>query len=384
MRKITRIVVLGAGNSGCFTALSLSWHSRHQDNFEIRLIHDPKIRPEKVGQATFPPQLLLLWRMFPNDFNFYLNPIHATTKTGILYENWGKVNRKVFHPFPAKEVAIHFCPSQLQDYILRSGVFEVEENTIDNLDDIDADYIIDCRGKPDNFDHYDTLTSPVNSAILAKPRWDVSRNLWTQAIATPDGWTFVIPNQETSPSFQGSIGYLYNSKITSRGDAEKNLSKLFDANISTHLSFNNYLAKEPIPDERTFLSGNRLFFIEPLEATAVHTHMHWADTIFDVINGNTHPLFASHYIRNVITEIQDFLLWHYQFGSIYQTPFWDHAKTLEYSEPEKFNQFLTTVDTLDMNEMISREAVGQLPSYGVHAASSAKYWMDGMTISSKD
>ena len=35
----------------------------------------------------------------------------------------------------------------------------------------------------------------INAAILAKPNWDV-RSIWSRHVATPDGWTFVIPTYQ--------------------------------------------------------------------------------------------------------------------------------------------------------------------------------------------
>ena len=45
-----KIVVVGAGNGGCLTALHLAWYS--SDDVEIELIYNPDIPPESVGQAT--------------------------------------------------------------------------------------------------------------------------------------------------------------------------------------------------------------------------------------------------------------------------------------------------------------------------------------------
>ena len=48
MKKIT---VVGGGNAGCFTALYCAWMDNQKD-FEVELIYDPEIPPERVGQAT--------------------------------------------------------------------------------------------------------------------------------------------------------------------------------------------------------------------------------------------------------------------------------------------------------------------------------------------
>ena len=109
-----------------------------QKDFEGELIYDPEIPPERVGQATILEASALLWAA--TGFNWYDNKIHATMKSGILYENWGKTD-KLFHPFPADSMAIHYCPWEMQASILTSGRFKTTYKNLPELGDIDSDYI---------------------------------------------------------------------------------------------------------------------------------------------------------------------------------------------------------------------------------------------------
>ena len=202
-----KIVVVGAGNGGCFTALYLGWHTRNNPDVEVELIYNPERSPEIVGQATLVDAPCLLWAA--TDFNWYDNPIHATFKSGILYEGWGKVNDKICHSFPANTMAMHYCPWEMQNLVLNSGHFKVIEDEVDPYE-IDADYIFDCRGKPDDFSDYEELKNPINACILAEPNWDTTKSLWSRHVATPDGWTFVIPTFSSSPSHKYCVGYCYN------------------------------------------------------------------------------------------------------------------------------------------------------------------------------
>jgi len=377
-----KIVVVGAGNAGCFAALHYGEFTKYKwpwltESVEVELIHNPDILPEKVGQATFQEAPNFLYRSI--GFDWYNNKSHSTPKTGILYEGWGKANEKWFHSFPAGEVAMHFCPSEMQKNILNSGVFKVTEGDI-HPQDVDADYVFDCRGKPTDFTDYDKLENPINAVILGKPNWDISA-LWTRCIATPDGWTFVIPTHRDSPSFQGSVGYLYNQDITSKEDAEKNFLDMFDVDISGHFSFNNYIAKNPIIDDRIFLNGNRLFFLEPLEATALQSYMKVNRYIFDFIfhKNITSELLKSK-IHLLIEQIQNFVLWHYHFGSQYDTPFWEYAKKLT------FNDYQFRLNLNQVKEQIQKEGDmwGQLEVdltktvYGQWSLRSIKNWYIGM------
>ena len=145
---MTKVSIVGGGNGGCFTALFLSWFEK---DLEVELIYNPEIPPERVGQATTLEPPSMLWGA--TRFNWYNNPIHATFKSGILYEGWGKVNDKVFHPFPADKMAMHYCPWEMQELILNSGHFTVKYGDVDPQS-VDADYVFDCRGKPDDLSQY--------------------------------------------------------------------------------------------------------------------------------------------------------------------------------------------------------------------------------------
>ena len=362
-----KVSIVGGGNAGVFTALHYAHYTK---GLEIELIHNPLISPEPVGQATLLDPPKLLWGAL--GFNWYNNPIHATMKSGILYEGWGKLNDKVFHDFHADNMAMHFCPSEMQKSILNSGLFKVIEDDVDPKD-VDADYVFDCRGKPKDFSNYEELKNPINAVILGKPNWDIT-SWWTRSVATPDGWTFIIPAQKDSPSYSGCIGYLYNSKITTKERAESNFLEMFDVEISDYLNFNNYVAKDPVVDDRIFLNGNRLFFLEPLEATALQTHLEWARYVFDMLLTKSISMGeGKKNIRDYIERVQNFVLWHYQFGSKYDTPFWDYAKSLTIKNDEFDNM-------VNFSKNMTRQEVTTVDvDYSQWQPYAFKLWYDGMT-----
>ena len=372
-----KISVVGAGYAGCFTALHYAWWTR-KSTIEVELIHDPSVSPEPVGQGTILDPPSLLWAA--TGFDWFNNKVHATPKTGVVYEGWGKINDIVHNPFPADKLGMHFCPSEMQKSTLKSGLFKVTEGDVDPKD-VDADYVFDCRGKPKDLSDYDELINPINAVILGKPNWDVTC-LWTRAVATPDGWAFVIPALKDSPAYNGCVGYLYNSDITSKEDAEKNFLDLFDVDISGYLKFNNYIAKNPVVDDRIFLNGNRLFFLEPLEASALQTYLEWARYSFNaIINRKIDNKEATSQIKNYIERVQNFVLWHYQFGSKYDTPFWDYAQTLSFKDPD-FNIRLKQMRKLERGDILPPLYGGELlpnPRYAYWDLISFKMWDDGMT-----
>ena len=375
-----KITVLGRGNAGCLTALYYSYYTRNQKDIHIELIHDPDIPPEKVGQATVLEPPGLLWKAL--GINWYDNPIDATPKLGILYENWGKKNHKFFHPFPLNDITLHYTPSKLQDVILESEYFNVEEKHINDYNQIDSDFIFDCRGRHTNKqDDYYNLINPLNSVLLGESNSKECDINWTRAVATPDGWTFVIPKTTQNTSY----GYLYNDKITSIEEASANFEKLFDFSKGeiekkTSLKFNNYIAKRPIIDDRIILGGNRLFFLEPLEATAIQAYLFWAQrTFWWIIDKRSNPNFATQELYKYTTQLQNFILWHYVFGSKYNTPFWRYAQEFTINDDE-FHKIVFAIKKFSLIDIIDdRIDIGVSPhGYGQWMPWSFKNWYEGM------
>ena len=373
---MTKVSVVGGGNAGCITALYLSWYKKE---LEVELIYNPDVPCERVGQASVLDPPKLLWAA--NGFNWYNNPIHATFKSGILYEGWGQSNEKLFHGFPAHSMAMHYCPWEMQKHVLNSGHFKVTEGDVDPKD-VDADYVFDCRGKPKDFSDYDDLINPTNAAILAKPNWDTTKAFWSRHVATPDGWTFIIPTHSESPSHDYCVGYCYNSNITSKEDAESNLSSMFDVEIKKHLKFKNYLAKNPIVDDRIFLNGNRLFFLEPLESSSVQAYVECARFFVDYIITKKESIEqAACSAKQYIRQLQNFVLWHYQFGSKYDTPFWDYATKLSFKD-KTFDAMVEYCLQTSKRDILPKSYGGmtsELSQYGQWPANSFKVWYEGMT-----
>lgn len=363
------ITILGRGNAGCLTALHYGHYTKKVSDIKVELIYDKNIPTEIVGQGTLLEFPTLLWEALQLDW--CNNPIQATPKTGILYENWGKKNEKIFHPFPFDRTALHYSPEKLQDVILKSNLFEVKEGHIDSYDELDSDYIFDCRGFPRSFDDYRELKNPVNAALLGMTNEVDLSQLWTRTVATPDGWCFVIPNTTSTTSY----GYLYNRDITTKEEAIKNFKDLFGVDFTKEIRFKKYVANNPIIDNRIILTGNRLSFIEPLEATAIQTYLQWARITYNWILLKRYDAdIAALKIKEYITQIESFIIWHYQFGSKYDTPFWDYAKTFTIEDPE-FYKVLN--HTLNVGDEWNDEEKNHI-KYGQWSTRNFHYWHEGV------
>ena len=62
---------------------------------------------------------------------------------------------------------------------------------------------------------------------------------------------------------------------------EEFLERMFGgaAKENDHFGFKNYLARKPIYNDKVILNGNRLLFIEPLEASSVETYYRWTSMV---------------------------------------------------------------------------------------------------------
>ena len=62
-----------------------------------------------------------------------------------------------------------------------------------------------------------------------------------------------------------------------------NMLKMFDVEITKHINYKNYVAKNAVVDNRIFKNGNRLFFLEPMESSASQAYISWVRMSFDYI-----------------------------------------------------------------------------------------------------
>jgi hypothetical protein len=365
-----KIAIIGSGNAACATALQL-YETGSDIIDKITIYYDPSIPIEIVGQGTTLHFVSTIHTVLGINWYTDNNLIKATLKTGILYENWGKKTEKMFHPFPLNTTAIHFVPHLLSKVVLECGLFDVvETNIIDPEKEIDADYIFDCRGKNNRDPElYETLINPLNHVILAKiPEPDLKLN-YTRAVATPNGWTFVIPNQDSV-----SYGYLFNDKITNTKDASDNFSEMFDVIPHTDFHFENYIAKSVFQGERTILNGNRLSFLEPLEASSVGYYAWIVEEFLDYIRNGVDKELINKNIREEMYRVQNFILWHYQYGSKYNTPFWDYAKSLLFNPDAEFKSM---IDYVKNNDSYTCRACED-EEYSQWSHMSFKLWFDAM------
>lgn len=325
-----RIAIVGAGTAGAISAGFFAHEHHFDEEVEVSWYADSSIPTQAVGEGSN----LIVPRQLLNVLNFRyedLKEVDGTFKSGIAKYNWGKKNSYYFHDFSPPAVGYHFNAVKLQQYIakrLENKVTVIDKNI--KSSDIDADYVIDCSGRPKSLDNdfYESKNIPVNSVHVTQCFWDFPRFQYTLTIARPYGWVFGIPLQNRC-----AIGYLYNNNINTLDEIKEDVKNVFEqfaltpSDTTNTFSFYSYCRRQNFVGNIAF-NGNASFFSEPLEATTIGNMMLINREMLGVINGSTSLEKAN---KNYLFMNQgsiDMICLHYFAGSVFDTEFWHHAKNL--------------------------------------------------------
>lgn len=327
MRK--KISIIGRGTAGCISYLSLRNNCK---DAEIDWYFDRSRPTSSVGEGTTISFPFLLENFDGFSLAENIHKLDARPKLGIDYEGWGKSD--FVHPFGGVSHGLHFDALKFQDEVFKAAEIDnfvtVTDKSVQH-DDVDADYIIDCSGRPEITDEFiQPKYIPVNSVHVAQCAW-VNGPKWdnTKTIARRYGWVFVIPLRTRC-----SVGYLYNKDITPLKDVIDDLNEVIvgldviPTEKTNSFSFSNYIRKEII-QERVSYAGNSGFFLEPMEATTLDAVMRvasWADSAMRDSNPQAVCLMGNKAMHNFFTEVEHFIMMHYAAGSKWKNDFWDFAQ----------------------------------------------------------
>lgn len=361
-----KIAVLGIGTAGL---TSLSHCLAHlSDEWQVYSISDPSTPILGIGESTTPTIPGQLY----NGARFTLmrdaDELDATVKLGVKYVGWRK--HDFFSNIVPPHHAIHFNNFKLKDFCfnrfreLWSEKFVEVYGRIDSVTNdvnkavvsiegqtLDFDYVIDCRGYPEDYTDYNISSAiPVNHCLVhtvAEPgTWD-----WTYHTAHRNGWMFGIPLKTR----QG-WGYLYNDTITTREDAVADIAERFNLKPEElnlrEFAFKTYYAKKFL-DGRILKNGNRALFFEPMEALSGSFYGMIMRSFMSLIYGDITVDELNESMLITAQDIENFICYMYHGGSNYDSEFWKTAKEkcrlhLRYSD--RFQYFITLIRQLKKHE----------------------------------
>jgi tryptophan halogenase len=154
-------------------------------------------------------------------------------------------------------------------------------------------------------------------------------NPYTKATALSSGWMWEIPLAERK-----GCGYVFDSNFITREDAQKEIEELLGKKI-TPIRFINFESgrSEVFWKNNVLCLGLASTFVEPLEATSIHTTiiqlLFWVKECLhtEVDKTLTHDNILSYNqkITRLYDLTMDFISFHYQ-GERSDTPFWKNIK----------------------------------------------------------
>lgn len=342
-----KIGVVGIGTAGLLSVSHMLAYL--PEDWEVYSVYDPNIPILGIGESTSVAIPTSLYKS--TGFNLMLDSAHleSRVKFGARWIGWREYDfyAKIIPPSYAMNFnnfgLKDFCFSRWKD-IWKQKFIEYHGTVTDIVNEdkcatilfndntrLELDFVIDCRGYPDDYSEYDMVDHiAVNHGLInvvKKPgEFDYSYQ-----IATRNGWMFGLPLNTR----QG-WGYLYNDKITSREDAVDDISERFktpkDQLNLREFAWKNYKAKEFI-NGRIAVNGNRALFYEPLEALAGGFYFRLNRFVFSVLLEDMPEIQANDNLRKVCTDMELFYAYVYHGGSTYDSEFWTITK-------EKCRKFL--------------------------------------------
>jgi len=370
-REINKIAIIGKGTAGCMaSSFFTNYHPAQIDWY-----YDPDTPAQSVGEGSTLPFPTALFNELNIGYASLEVELRGSIKKGIRKIGYGGIG-DYLHEFPLGRSGVHFSADALQNLvpkILQQRGINIIEERVKSHDDIDADYIIDCSGKPNDFKEFHQAEYVLVNATLTEqfpcqgPLFD-----FTLTVARPYGWVFAIPLRD-----RVSIGYLYNDTLNSLDEVKVDMEAFkkeyrFENTTSQNaFTFNNYYRKNNFTD-RVAYNGNASFFLEPLEATSVGM-IEQINKYTDVILKKDFPIEAANSLYlGEIRAIEHMIMLHYYAGSKYDTPFWDLAKERGLASTKQLvgnntfktilSQALTNFTKPHFNELL-KEEYGQWPAF---------------------
>jgi len=386
------IVIAGGGTAGQIAALTIC---RVRPDINVTVIASSDIGTISAGEGStylFTEFLSGKWFDTSIDINDFYNKTDATYKVGIKHVGWTDDDGEYFAPLGGSSThgtipdteflralshndnrfhvasvggrgyerdmiteshSFHFDSMKIGQYISKitekSGVRHVdaiisdvhtEHGEITSVDTMDgetfeADFFIDATGfsrvlmsSLDNSWVSYKQHLPVDSALSFQLEHDGDFDPLTTATAMNNGWMWKIP---TTKRF--GCGYVYSSEYVDSNTARNEIySILGNVEISREYSFSTGRLKNTWL-ENCLAVGLAGSFVEPLEATSIHTLiMQIGLFVFNHLKEeNTTTTQKSrrrynNYINNMYDDIRDFLIIHYKGGRT-DTKFWRYMNS---------------------------------------------------------
>lgn len=333
-----KIALIGKGTASIITALTCIKRGHFVDIF-----YDPNTPFIKVGETTTPHITSLVEEVLGITIHDLCKNGITSYKIGVKFIDWG-VGKSFLSNFGSNSFSVHFDTSKFNDYIHsvldQRGLvnyipervenhFEIENGPLSSdstvvVNNRSYDFVIYTSGWSNQDDYIEPFIKTVNSAVLYKDcELDVD-SLSTIHRATEDGWEFGLPFPKEGITKRG---YLYDRSLISKDEV---LKKFKDKEVSNTIEWNPKYAKKLIQDRYSAFNGNKVFFFDPLHAFGLFYYSLFANMICEYLEDPSVKLFCdvNAKYQQMIWQHQLALAFHYKYGSVYETEFWNNIKNI--------------------------------------------------------
>lgn len=330
-----KIAIVGKGTASIITALTCIKRGHSVDIF-----HDPNTPFIKVGETTTPHITHLVDSVLGITIHDLCKRGITSYKIGVKFIDWG-VGKPFLSNFGGNSISVHFDTVKFNSYIhevleKRNLVKYIPERVnsheiIDNgfsdktyviVNNRNYDFVIYSSGWSNSDEYLEPFIKTVNSAVLYQSDIIDKDSLSTIHRATEDGWEFGLPFPQENIT---KHGYLYDRNLISKDEV---LRKLNGKKVVNAIEWTPKYSKKLIQDKCSAYNGNRAFFFDPLHAFGLFYYSLFAELICNFLENPSVQSFCdinSEY-QTMISSHQFALAFHYKYGSVYESEFWNNIK----------------------------------------------------------
>jgi len=324
--KKSKIAIIGKGTSAILTSLICI-----KEGYEVEIFFDPNQNHLMVGESTTTHIANVLTTVLDISVGDLVENNVASFKHGTKFINWG-CGKTFRHHFEDNLVGFHFDTNTFNNYITNIlkniGVIfhpeKVEDKTYCQdkvlINSKHYDFVISCSGWSNEMEYNFPIINPVNSVFLHKKNI-IEDYSYTLHKAHEYGWEFGLPFPDKGIT---KYGFLFNDNYVSKKELEHKFPD------SRFLTWTPRYAKKLIQNNFEAYNGNKLFFVEPLQALSLYHYVIFARAICKFLDNKNDLTFieANKYYLDTIYAYQQTLSFHYQYGSIYDNLYWKDIQTV--------------------------------------------------------
>ena len=378
-----KIAVIGIGTVGIVSLLTILVklvQTRKEKDFQIDIIHNPKIPKVSVGEGTTYVVKEDLQVLFGIKKTYeILDKCGFTFKKDVKFF-WEEGLGKNFDIPHTTDGDIHFDSLEFTNELVKEipkkfDIVKIVEGDVNEID-LDYDLIFDCSGFPSKEELETDYTLPdietVNSAIVyASPKY-YDEN-YTSSYFHQNGWMFGIPLKHRK-----TFGYLYNKNKTTYDEALVDFKQrlpILEEDKIKKFDWNFYYRNKIIEGNRVFL-GNKLYLYEPAGALPIHFYHMMSEKVIEVfLNDEFHHEFKVWFnmsYKEQVKKILDLVCLNYIGKVKSESKFWKEIKE------EAINHFKNSEEWQEyLNKCKDNKTIYD---YWQHQGSLLHYYLTGFEI----